>query len=93
MTDQTPTLPQPNPDMTTPGGILVIPPAPKPGIPPKLKAVLQSRKFWAAIAGSLLVIIKSYYPQIPMSEEQVTTICALIGTYILGTALDDRKLP
>jgi hypothetical protein len=56
---------------------------------PKLKALLSSRKFWAMIVGLLLVIVKAFRPDFPLSEEQVIPIIALLVTYILGTAIDD----
>jgi hypothetical protein len=56
---------------------------------PKLKALLSSRKFWAMIVGLLLVVVKAFRPDFPLSEEQVIPIIALLVTYILGTAIDD----
>lgn len=55
----------------------------------KLKQVLSSRKFWAAIAGASLIFIKAYYPQFPLSGDDMTKILALLGSFIVGTAIED----
>lgn len=56
---------------------------------PKLKALLSSRKFWAMMVGLILVTVKAFKPDFPISEDQVIPIVALLVTYILGTAIDD----
>ena len=55
----------------------------------KLKLLLGSRKFWAAVVGLLLMIIKLFAPDFPLSEEQVLPIVLILASYILGTALED----
>ncbi|MBP7228629.1 MAG: hypothetical protein KA988_05910 [Longilinea sp.] len=55
----------------------------------KLKRLLASRKFWAALIGLALMLIKAYRPDFPISEEPLTGIVALLAAYILGTALED----
>jgi uncharacterized membrane protein YdjX (TVP38/TMEM64 family) len=55
----------------------------------KLKRLLASRKFWAALIGLMLMLIKAYRPDFPLSEEPLTGIVALLAAYILGTALED----
>jgi len=55
----------------------------------KIKLLLGSRKFWAAVIGLALVIIKAFYPDFPLEEEQLTTVIYLLVSYILGTALED----
>lgn len=64
----------------------------------KLKTILQSRKFWAALVGLSAVIVKAYRPDFPLSEEQVTNLVWVLAAYILGVGLEDRltggaKLP
>lgn len=57
----------------------------------KLKLLLGSRKFWSAVIGLALVIIKAYYPDFPLQDEQITAVVALLAAYILGTALEGQK--
>ena len=54
----------------------------------KLKGVLKSRKFWAAIAGVVVVVAKGTDPNFPLTEEQTSAIIGILAAYILGTALD-----
>lgn len=55
----------------------------------KLKLLLASRKFWAALVGLVLMIIKAWKPDFPIEEEPLADILALLAAYILGTALED----
>ncbi len=58
----------------------------------KLKILLASRKFWTAVIGLALIIIKAYNPDFPVSEEQITPLVLLLAAYILGTAIDSNRL-
>ena len=55
----------------------------------KLKSLLKSRKFWAALAALVLVVIKQYVPDFPVDETQAQNITFVLMAYILGTALED----
>jgi hypothetical protein len=55
----------------------------------KLKLLLGSRKFWAAIVGLALMLVKAWKPEFPLEEEQVTGIVVLLVSFILGTAVED----
>jgi hypothetical protein len=55
----------------------------------KLKQLLASRKFWAALIGLVLVILKAWQPDFPMQEEQLTGVIYVLVAYILGTGLED----
>jgi uncharacterized membrane protein len=55
----------------------------------KLKVLLSSRKFWAALVGLVFMIIKAWNPDFPLDGDQLAGIIALLVTYILGTALED----
>lgn len=59
----------------------------------KIKLLMQSRKFWAALVGLALVIIKAYAPDFPLGEDQVTSLVYVIAAYILGVALEDGLSP
>lgn len=55
----------------------------------KLFYVLRSRKFWAALIGVIFVVLEAFYPDFPISEDQLTNLIYLLIAYILGVALDD----
>jgi len=55
----------------------------------KLSALLKSRKFWAAIAGLLLVFVNEYIPEFPLDAAQLTNVIYVLAAFILGTALED----
>ena len=55
----------------------------------KLKLLLASRKFWAAFIGLVLIIIKAYRPDFPLTDTQATGLVYVLVAYILGTAIED----
>ncbi len=55
----------------------------------KVKQLLGSRKFWAALIGLVLVIVKAWQPDFPLAEEQLTEVVYVLVAYILGTGLED----
>ncbi len=55
----------------------------------KVKQLLGSRKFWAALIGLVLVIVKAWQPDFPLAEEQLTGVVYMLVAYILGTGLED----
>jgi len=55
----------------------------------KIKLLLGSRKFWAAIVGLVLMLVKAWKPEFPLEEEQLTGIVVLLVSFILGTAVED----
>ncbi len=52
--------------------------------------LLKSRKFWAALIGLVLIIIKSFRPDFPLQDDQITGIVVVLVGYILGTAVEDN---
>ncbi len=57
----------------------------------KLIFLITSRKFWAAFIGLALLILKSYKPDFPIPEDQLTNMVYLLVAYILGTAIDQGQ--
>ncbi len=55
----------------------------------KLQRLLRSRKFWAALIGLLIVILKALAPDLAINEDQLNNLVTLIAAFILGTGLDD----
>jgi len=55
----------------------------------KFKLLLGSRKFWAALIGLALVILKAFQPDFPLQEDQLTAVVWVLVAYILGTGIED----
>jgi hypothetical protein len=55
----------------------------------KLTDLLASRKFWAALVGLAVIILKAFRPDFPISEEEITNLVAVLAAYILGTAISN----
>jgi uncharacterized membrane protein YqjE len=55
----------------------------------KVKQLLGSRKFWAAMIGLVLVVIKAFDPEFPLEAEQLTGIVWVLVAYIMGTGIED----
>jgi hypothetical protein len=55
----------------------------------KFKLLLASRKFWAALIGLVLIILKAWHPDFPLAEEELTNIVYVIVAYIMGTGIED----
>jgi hypothetical protein len=55
----------------------------------KLKLLLKSRKFWAALMGVVMVIVRGLAPNFPISDEQMIGIVVVLVGYIIGTGLED----
>ena len=55
----------------------------------KIRLLLGSRKFWAAVIGLVLVIIKAFRPDFPLDPEQLTAVVWVLVAYILGTGIED----
>ena len=55
----------------------------------KLIGVLKSRKFWAALIGTIFVFLEQFVPDFPLSAEDVTNFVYLLVAYILGVAIED----
>ena len=62
----------------------------------KLLNILKSRKFWAALIGLVLVIVKPFYPDFPLDTEQIVNplidiigVAIIIASYIVGTGVED----
>ena len=55
----------------------------------KVKLLLASRKFWAALIGLVLIVAKVFDPSFPLEGEQLTAIIYVLVAYILGTGIED----
>lgn len=52
-------------------------------------ALLKSRKFWAALVGLGMVVLKTFKPDLPLQDDQVLGLVYVVVAYILGTSLED----
>jgi uncharacterized membrane protein len=55
----------------------------------KWKLLFSSRKFWAAILGLVLMVAKTFKPDLPLQAEELAGVMAILSAYILGTAVED----
>jgi len=55
----------------------------------KLINLFKSRKFWAALIGLALIIIKAFDEAFPLEEEQLTNVVYILVAYIAGVALEN----
>jgi uncharacterized membrane protein len=53
--------------------------------------LLKSRKFWAAVAGLLLIVVQEFMPSFPLDAEQVTNVIYVVVAFIIGTGLEDAR--
>jgi len=55
----------------------------------KLFYLIRSRKFWSALIGIILMVVKELFPNFPLAEDQIVNIVWLLVAYILGVAVED----
>jgi hypothetical protein len=55
----------------------------------KIRKLLGSRKFWAAVVGLAVTLVEAWWPGLPVTEEQLTQVVWMLAAYILGTGLED----
>jgi len=59
----------------------------------KVKALLKSRKFWAAVIALALIVVRNFAPNfLPFDDASITAFCFVVISYILGTALEDAGM-
>jgi uncharacterized membrane protein len=55
----------------------------------KWKMLLVSRKFWAAVVGLVVLLIKNWQPDFPLEPELLSNMITVIVAYIMGVAVED----
>ena len=51
-----------------------------------LNDLIKSKRFWAAVAGIIVVVAKDRLP-VALDEQQITMIVMAIGSWIVGDSL------
>jgi len=54
-----------------------------------MKYLLVSRKFWAAVIGLVIMILQSFWPDLPIDADTLANIVYLLVAYIMGVAIED----
>jgi len=52
-------------------------------------SLLRSRKFWAALAGVVTLVMRAVLPGFPLDDGQLTAVILTIAAYIFGTGTQD----
>lgn len=53
------------------------------------RGLLRSRKFWATLAGMVVILMRAALPGFPLEDEQLTAIILTLSAYIFGTGAED----
>jgi len=56
-------------------------------MPETLQTLFKSRRFWAIVAGIVLVVAKEPVAKLGLTPEDVTKVVLLIGTWVAGETL------
>ena len=51
-----------------------------------LSDLLKSRRFWVSVGGIAAIILKDQL-KLPLSEEQISDLAILIGSWVVGESL------
>ena len=54
-----------------------------------IQGLLHSRKFWAGLAGLIVILLRAALPDLPLEDEQLTAIIITLSAYIFGTGAQD----
>ena len=54
-----------------------------------LKVALRSQKLQALLAGLITVTVKSFLPNLPITEAQLTQIISILGALIIGAGVQN----
>jgi hypothetical protein len=55
----------------------------------KWELLVRSRKFWAAIVGFAMLLVKEFVPNFPFDEAQVQEFVWIVIAFIVGTGIED----
>lgn len=55
----------------------------------KFLGIFRSRKFWAALIGTIFIVLEEFVPEFPLDADQITNVVYMLVAYIVGVAIDD----
>ena len=55
----------------------------------KWMRLVKSRKFWAALIGLVVLVVRGFDERFPLEEEMLTNMVYLLVAYIIGTGIED----
>lgn len=58
-----------------------------------LASILKSQKFQALVAGIIMTAIKAFYPNLPMSDAELTALIASFMVFIIGSGAQKPSEP
>jgi len=53
----------------------------------KMKSLIASRRFWAGIAGMVVILADSFFGEGTINPDTVTSVTMLVGAWIVGDSL------
>ena len=59
----------------------------------KLKALIASRRFWAGIAGMVVILADTFFGEGTVNPDTVTSVTMLVGAWIVGDSLRETTIP
>lgn len=58
----------------------------------KFYTLIHSRKFWAAVIGVLVVVLRQLFPDLTLSDTEIASLVSVIAAFIIGTGLEGRYI-
>lgn len=55
-------------------------------MPPFVKDLFRSRRFWVSVGGIAAIVLRERLG-LPFTEEQITDLAILIGSWVIGESL------
>jgi len=52
-----------------------------------MKSLIASRRFWAGIAGMVVILADSFFGEGTINPDTVTSVTMLVGAWIVGDSL------
>lgn len=55
-------------------------------VPPFVKDLFRSRRFWVSVGGIAAIVLRERLG-LPFTEEQITDLAILVGSWVIGESL------
>lgn len=53
--------------------------------------LLKSRKFLAAVAGLIVIVVQAYFPEFPVTADHLVELFSILGAVIFGSGFEAAK--